>query len=125
MPPLKVERGDIFWVRLDPTEGHEQQKTRPCVVVSNNTLHPLELAIILPLSSTQKKNLKRHQINLREADKIQEPSTNGCPGDSLVLTNQIRVVSLSRFDNVRVARVIPTAMAQIEAGLVYVLDILI
>jgi mRNA interferase MazF len=31
-----VRRGDIVIVELDPTRGHEMQKTRPCVVVQNN-----------------------------------------------------------------------------------------
>ena len=29
MAPSKILRGDIFEVRLDPVEGHEQEKTRP------------------------------------------------------------------------------------------------
>ena len=28
------ERGDIWWVALDPTLGSEIRKTRPCVVIS-------------------------------------------------------------------------------------------
>jgi mRNA interferase MazF len=31
-----VRRGDIVIVKLDPTRGHEMQKTRPCVVVQND-----------------------------------------------------------------------------------------
>lgn len=29
-----MRRGDIYLVALDPTEGHEQQGTRPVLVVS-------------------------------------------------------------------------------------------
>lgn len=31
-----VRRSDIVIVELDPTRGHEMQKTRPCVVVQND-----------------------------------------------------------------------------------------
>ena len=33
-PPIL--RGDILWIRCDPSVGPEPQKTRTCVVVSNN-----------------------------------------------------------------------------------------
>jgi len=31
-----VRRGEVFWVRLDPTEGVEIRKTRPAIIVSND-----------------------------------------------------------------------------------------
>ena len=30
-------RGDVYWVALDPTLGTEIQKTRPAIVVSNDS----------------------------------------------------------------------------------------
>lgn len=30
------KRGDVYWVKLDPTLGTEIKKTRPGVIVSNN-----------------------------------------------------------------------------------------
>ena len=60
------KRGEIFWFQLDPTVGTEIQKTRPCLIVSNNsqnkkgsrviaapitskvkTVHPFEAKIVL------------------------------------------------------------------------------
>ena len=34
-----MKRGEIYWVRLDPTEGSEIKKTRPCVVLSVNPIN--------------------------------------------------------------------------------------
>ena len=31
---MVVARFEVYLVRLDPTQGHEIQKTRPCVVIS-------------------------------------------------------------------------------------------
>jgi mRNA interferase MazF len=31
-----MRRGDVYLVRLDPTEGSEQAGTRPAVIVSRN-----------------------------------------------------------------------------------------
>lgn len=33
---VRVRRGDVVIVRLDPAEGHEMRKTRPAVVVQND-----------------------------------------------------------------------------------------
>jgi len=34
--PGKCVRGTVLDIRLDPTLGHEQRKTRPCVVIQND-----------------------------------------------------------------------------------------
>jgi mRNA interferase MazF len=43
---------EIYLVRLDPTEGTEIRKTRPCLVVSPDELnHPMRTAIIAPMTT--------------------------------------------------------------------------
>ena len=49
------ERGEIWWVALDPTLGSEIRKTRPCVVVSVKILNERRrTVIVVPLSSSPK-----------------------------------------------------------------------
>ncbi len=44
---------EVFWIALDPTQGSEMTKTRPCVIVSPNELnHHLRTVIIAPITST-------------------------------------------------------------------------
>lgn len=45
------KRGDIFWVRLDPTDGKEIKKTRPCLVVSSDIANRSELIVVAPITS--------------------------------------------------------------------------
>jgi mRNA interferase MazF len=48
----RVGRGDVFLVTLDPTQGGEIRKTRPCVVVSPDELNThLRTFIVAPLST--------------------------------------------------------------------------
>lgn len=48
-------RLDVLLVRLDPTVGHEIQKTRPCVVISPDTMNQhLRTCIIAPLSTASR-----------------------------------------------------------------------
>lgn len=52
---VKIHQGDIFWVDLEPTKGKEQQKLRPCVVVSNDKYNLIfNTAIVAPISSSSK-----------------------------------------------------------------------
>ena len=47
-----MERGDIYLVSLDPTSGHEQQGTRPVLVVSPIAFNRLtKTPIVLPITS--------------------------------------------------------------------------
>ncbi len=49
------ERGEIWWVALDPTLGSEIRKTRPCVVISVRVLNERRrTVIVVPLSSSPK-----------------------------------------------------------------------
>lgn len=47
-----MERGDIYMVSLDPTSGHEQQGTRPVLVVSPTAFNQLtRTPIVLPITT--------------------------------------------------------------------------
>ena len=48
-----VKQYDVYWVDLDPTQGGEIAKTRPCVIVSPTSLNNhLKTVIIAPITST-------------------------------------------------------------------------
>ena len=50
-----VKRFEIHLVKLDPTEGSEIKKTRPCVVISPDVMNQKNwVVIIAPLTSTQR-----------------------------------------------------------------------
>jgi len=47
-----IRRGDVFLVGLDPAQGSEIQKTRPCVIVSPDELNVhLQTFIVAPLTT--------------------------------------------------------------------------
>jgi len=48
----KIKQYDVFWVNLDPTEGSEMAKKRPCVIISPNEMNDcLNTVTIAPLTS--------------------------------------------------------------------------
>ncbi|ULJ65596.1 type II toxin-antitoxin system PemK/MazF family toxin [Wielerella bovis] len=68
-----MERGDIFLVNLDPTTGHEQQGTRPVLIISPKAFNALtQVPIVLPI--TTKSQFARTQgfaVHLDERTKTQ------------------------------------------------------
>lgn len=50
---LVVKRFEVHLVTLDPTVGHEMQKTRPCVILSPDEMNQhIATVIVAPLTSS-------------------------------------------------------------------------
>jgi mRNA interferase MazF len=83
-----MTRGDICWVALDPGQGSEIKKTRPCVVLTHNTLNELrKTVVVVPLSTAAKAH-----------PPITVPVT--CQGQaSVAVIDQIRAVAKHRLQS--------------------------
>jgi mRNA-degrading endonuclease toxin of MazEF toxin-antitoxin module len=40
-----MNRGEVWWIRFDPSLGGEIRKTRPAVIISNADLRAVESAV--------------------------------------------------------------------------------
>ncbi len=81
---MKINRFEIYLVKLNPTVGSEIQKTRPCIVISPNEMNILKTVIVAPLTSKGFEFLFRVKISFQNRD-------------GLVLLDQIRAVDKSRL----------------------------
>lgn len=49
---MVIKRFDVFLINLDPTIGHEIQKTRPCLVISPNDMNQhIRTVIVAPMTT--------------------------------------------------------------------------
>jgi mRNA interferase MazF len=49
---MVINQYEVYLVDLDPTKGHEIQKTRPCLVISPNEMnHSISTVIIAPMTT--------------------------------------------------------------------------
>jgi mRNA interferase MazF len=79
-----IKRFEVWLVRLDPVQGSEIKKTRPCVILSPDEMSALKTALIAPMTS------KGFQFPTRIPCTFQ-----GKKG--LILLDQMRSVDKSRF----------------------------
>jgi len=88
---VEIRRGDIFLARLDPVIGSEQGKTRPVLIIQNDTSNKFSpVTIIAPITTT--KFSREYPTNLEIS--VEE---SGLREDSTILLNPIRVVDKSRL----------------------------
>jgi len=88
----KYKRGEVIMVDLGEVGskqiiGHEQGKTRPCIIIKS--LHSIGLLIILPITSSKPKSLRYYHVKILKGE-------GNLTYDSYVLCHQIRTVSTDR-----------------------------
>jgi mRNA interferase MazF len=95
-----IRRGEIWFVKLDPTVGSEIRKTRPCIIVSPAEIHDyLRTAIIAPLTS--KGFSAPYRIPVRHGGR-----------DGIILLDQIRTIDKSRLTK-RVGALAPATLSAV------------
>lgn len=104
-------RGDVYWVGLDPVIGTEIRKTRPAVIVSNDSCNRYGTrVVVLPITSNV---------------------SSLFPGEALItikgrqgraLGDQIRSIDKSRLQ-ARVGTVMPAEMTRIDEALAITLGL--
>lgn len=90
-----LRRGQIVLVSFDPTVGSEARKTRPAVVVSNNTANavamrtPQATITVVPLTSNTKRILPFQVLLSADA--------TGLDRDSKAQAEQVRTIAVTRI----------------------------
>lgn len=88
---MELKQYQIVLVNLDPTQGSEIKKTRPCVIISPNEMNKfLQTIVVAPMTTTSKPYPTRVEVK--------HSKTNGW-----VVLDQIRCIDRTRilktFDN--------------------------
>lgn len=115
---MSVQRGEIYFMDLDPVKGREQGGTRPVLVVSVDSINALPLVITVVPGTKGTHVLHDFRTNVRVP-----PDDSGLPEETVFLCFQIRAVDSSRFPS-RPAGVLSTrAMKTINRTLRHCLGI--
>ena len=113
---MKLQRGTVVLVSLDPTRGHEQRGTRPCVVVSDATVtedQRFPLLAVVPISSTAGMGAFYPALS---------PGRSGLRRSSYALVDQVRSIDKRRIARA-FGRLSPEEIAAIDEGLLLCLGL--
>lgn len=102
----EIKRGDIWFVNLDPTIGHEIKKTRPCIILQNDIGNKYNnTTIIGPITSQNTQKIYPIEVLLTNEN-------SGLEKESKVVLAQIRAVDkrrllkkLSRVDEITLTKI--------------------
>ncbi len=107
-------QGDIAIVKLNPTIGHEQSKTRPCVIIQCNSLNKyMGTTIIAPITST-KFNIPYPNIVKINNEFLKKESS--------VKLDQIRCIDKSRITKI-IGQISSKELDEIKTSISVVFDL--
>lgn len=82
-----MKRSEVYWARLDPVEGSEYGKTRPCLIVSLDALNAaLPTVVVCPLTTVPRPSW-RSRLQVTVAGKRAD-----------ICADQIRTISKTRLE---------------------------
>ncbi|MSQ05717.1 MAG: type II toxin-antitoxin system PemK/MazF family toxin [Dehalococcoidia bacterium] len=112
-----MKRGDIYYARLDPTEGSEQAGTRPVVIVSPNTINEHSSVILtVPCTTYRRQRVFRTQVLLPAGEGRLEV-------DSVAMAEQARAIDKRRLGQQPRGTISLPSMRQLERALLIALDL--
>src|SRR5579859_3677933 len=111
MPALNIQRGDIWIVRFDPSEGDEIRKVRPAVVTTALSAGRIALHIVVPITGWQPQ-FEKYSFVVR----LTPTPENGLTKDSAANAFQVKSLSTGRFQ-VRLGSITSEQLAEIAASI--------
>ncbi|WP_461257269.1 type II toxin-antitoxin system PemK/MazF family toxin [Treponema sp. R80B11-R83G3] len=100
-----MTRGSVWWVEFDPAVGTEIHKTRPAVIVSNNTANKfLARVVVIPLTSNTSRIYPGEAV----------VTVNG--NKNKAMTDQIMSADKSRLKN-KIAELSESDMVSLETAM--------
>ncbi|HET9533433.1 MAG TPA: type II toxin-antitoxin system PemK/MazF family toxin [Blastocatellia bacterium] len=103
-------RGEVYLVNFDPTIGAEIKKTRPALIVQNDTSNRHSpITIVAAITSKFDDELYPTEVFIKAPE-------GGLTADSVVLLNQIRSIDRKRLVK-RLGAVKPETMDEVDQAL--------
>jgi mRNA interferase MazF len=112
-----MKQGDIWRIDLDPTVGAEMRKTRPAVIVNDDSLGKLPLKVIVPIT-----DWKDQYSNFPWMVKLEPNEQNGLTKTSSIDCFQIRSVSHERLVE-PLGKISMSSLIQVQDAIAKVLGI--
>jgi mRNA interferase MazF len=115
---MTIQRGEIYFINLNPVQGREQAGQRPVLVLSIDAINRLPLVATVVVG-TKGENIPRdYPTNVRVA-----PADSGLPMETVFLCFQIRSLDPQRFPPTPAGRLSGRILEQVEQAVRYCLGL--
>ena len=115
---MSIQRGQIYFVDLNPVQGREQAGQRPVLVLSIDAINRLPLVVTVVVG-TKGANIPRdYPTNVRVSS-----GESGLPMETVFLCFQIRSLDPKRFPSQPAGQLSEVKMQEIKATIRYCLGL--
>lgn len=115
---MTIQRGEIYFVDLNPVEGREQAGKRPVLVLSIDAINKLPLVVTAVIGTKGANITQDYPTNVRVS-----PEESGLPMETVFLCFQLRSLDARRFPPSPSGRVSEMVMKKVETAVRYCLGL--
>jgi mRNA interferase MazF len=115
---MTIQRGEIYFVNLNPVQGREQAGQRPVLVLSIDDINRLPLVMTVVVGTKGANVPRDYPTNVRVA-----AADSGLPMETVFLCFQLRSLDARRFPPVPAGKVTGHILERIEDAVRYCLGL--
>jgi mRNA interferase MazF len=115
---MNIQRGQIYFVDLNPVKGREQSGKRPVLILSIDDINALPLVVTVIVGSKGENIRQNYPTNVRVT-----PEESGLPLETVFLCFQIRSLDPDRFSTAPAGQLSAETMHKVETAVRYCLGL--
>jgi mRNA interferase MazF len=115
---MPIERGEIYFVNLNPVQGREQAGSRPVLVLSIDAINKLPLVVTVVVGTKGENVTRDYPTNVRL-----KPAETGLSMETVFLCFQIRSLDPKRFPATPGGQVDDASIKRVEQAVRYCLGL--
>jgi len=106
---MAIQRGEIYFVNLNPVQGREQAGQRPVLVLSVDAINRLPLVITVVVGTKGENVTREYPTNVRVST-----AESGLPVETIFLCFQLRSLDPIRFAGLPAGRISSAVLEKVE-----------
>jgi mRNA interferase MazF len=115
---MVIQRGEIYFVNLNPAQGREQAGQRPVLVLSIDDINRQPLVVTVVVGTKGANVTRDYRTNVRVA-----AADSGLPMETVFMCFQLRSLDASRFPATPAGKLFGAILKQVEDTVRYCLGL--
>ena len=115
---MAVQRGEIYFVNLNPVQGREQAGRRPVLALSADAINRLPLVVTVVVGTKGENVTHDYPSNVRVST-----AESGLPAETVFLCFQLRSLDASRIAGPPAGKVSGAVLEKVETAVRYCLGL--